>query len=239
MFEAKIIVADFKTSLAAKITVGSTTGSIQNNLDDDGVVLPTGKYYFTLDADSSVKEHITCTLTGKNLTNIKSVSRQGVETVGVVREHRIGASVSITDFAHIKTINDFASTYSGKWESPVANYAALLLVSSPADSEARITLDDGAIYVYNLATTTWIKQTPGSSSTYITELLGTEATGDDNKTFTTTAGTFVNKKNFHVYLNGVLMKEGVSSDYVATGVNQAVFNYTVDDTDQIKLLIIQ
>lgn len=239
MFEAKIIVADFKTSLAAKMAAGSTTGSIVNNLDDDGVTLPTGKYYFTLDADSTVKEHITCTLTGKNMTNIKSVSRQGVETVGTVREHRIGATVSITDFAHIKTINDFASQYSGKWESPVANYAALLLLTGMIDTETRITSDDGSIYVYNLATLTWIKQTPGISTTYKTELLGTEATGDDNKTFTMSSGSFTNKINFHVYLNGVLMTEGSGNDYVATGNNQAVFEYVVDDADQITLIIIQ
>lgn len=101
----KKMAADFRTSLAAKISVGGTTGSIQNNYDDDNVVLPTGSYYFTLDADNSQKEHISATLTGVNLTDIKSVSRQGTETTGTVREHRIGASVSITDFAHILNHN--------------------------------------------------------------------------------------------------------------------------------------
>lgn len=130
MFEPKIIIADFKTSLAAKITVGGVSGSIQNNLDDDGVMLPAGKYYFTLDADSAQKEHITCDLAGKVLSNIKSVSRQGVETEGTLREHRIGAPVSITDFAHIKMINDFAMAYDGKWSGSVTDFAALLLVPS-------------------------------------------------------------------------------------------------------------
>ena len=236
-FEAKIIVADFRTSLAGKIAVGGETGSIQNNLDDDGVALPTGKYYFTLDSESSQKEHITCTLTGKNMTNIKSVSRQGVETTGVVREHRIGATVTITDFAHIKTINDFASQYGGKWEGAVANYAALLLIATPSDGEARITLDDGKPYVYNLATTTWIAQTPGYTNVYITEKLGTEAVGVDNKTFQLTSGSFSDKKYLQVWLNGVLQKEGATFDYVATGNNQAVFNYVVADEDQITLRV--
>ena len=101
----KKLLADFRTSLSAKIAVAGTSGSIQNNLDDDGVALPTGSYYFTLDADNAQKEHIRATLTGSNLTDIYSVSRQGVETSGTVREHRIGATVSITDFAHILVHN--------------------------------------------------------------------------------------------------------------------------------------
>ncbi|MBM3204883.1 hypothetical protein FJZ48_02810, partial [Candidatus Uhrbacteria bacterium] len=100
------IVADFRTSLATKIAVGGTSATLQSITDDDLVVLPNGTYFFTLDGDSSKKEHIVCTLTGTALTNIKSVSRQGVQTVGVVREHRVGASVVITDFAHIRYLND-------------------------------------------------------------------------------------------------------------------------------------
>lgn len=97
----KKMCADFRTSLSAKIAVGGTSGTLQNNLDDDGVALPNGDYFFTIDADNSQKEHIQATLTGSNLTAISSVSRQGVVTSGTVREHRIGATVTITDFAHI------------------------------------------------------------------------------------------------------------------------------------------
>jgi hypothetical protein len=236
MFEPKIIVADFQTSLAAKIPAGGESGSIQNNLDDDGVALPAGKYYFTIDADNAQKEHISCDLNGKNLTNIKSVSRQGVETVGTVREHRIGATVTITDFAHIKTINDFASTYDGKWMGAVANYATLSALTGE-DGEARVTLDDGKIYVYNLATNTWIAQTPGYTNIYITQKLGTEAVGGDNKTFQLDSGSFSDKKYLQVWLNGVLQKEGATFDYVATGGNQAVFNEAVADEDQITMRV--
>jgi len=43
----------------------------------------------------------------KAITNIKTVARgTGVETAGTLREHRIGATVTITDFAHIKKLND-------------------------------------------------------------------------------------------------------------------------------------
>lgn len=237
MFEPKTIVADFQTSLAGKIAAGGETGSVQNNLDDDGVTLPTGEYYFTLDADNAQKEHITCTLTGKNMTAIKSVSRQGVETTGTVREHRIGATVTITDFAHIKMINDFASTYSGKWESPVADYTTLAALTGSLDGEVRVTLDDGKIYVYDLDTTTWIAQTPGYTNVYLTEKLGTEAEGDDNKTFQMTSGSYSDKKYFQVWLNGVLQKEGATFDYVAGVSNTAVFNDVVADEDQITMRV--
>ncbi len=100
------IIADFRTSLAVKIAVGGETGTLQSATDDDSVALPTGHYFLTLDGDNSQKEHIACTLIGTALTAIKSVSRQGVQTTGCVREHRIGATVTITDFAHIKYIND-------------------------------------------------------------------------------------------------------------------------------------
>lgn len=100
------IIADFRTALSAKMTVGATTGTLQSATDDDGVALPTGRYFFTIDGDNSQKEHISCELSGTDLTSIKSVSRQGVETSGTVREHRVGASVVITNFAHIRYLND-------------------------------------------------------------------------------------------------------------------------------------
>jgi hypothetical protein len=100
------IIADFKTALATKLSAGGNSCSIQSILDDDGVTIPNGSYFFTVDGDNAQKEHIVATLTGANLTAIKSVSRQGVQTANAVREHRIGASVSITNFGHIKYLND-------------------------------------------------------------------------------------------------------------------------------------
>ena len=107
--ELGIIIADFQTSLAGKIAIGGVSGSLLSATDDDGVILPDGRYFFTIDSDNSSKEHISCDLVGttKEITNIKTVARgTGVETVGTLREHRIGATVTITDFAHIKKIND-------------------------------------------------------------------------------------------------------------------------------------
>ena len=103
------ILADFNTSLATDIAVGGTTATLSSATDDDGVALPAGRYFFTLDGSNTSKEHISCTLSGTSLTGIKSVSRQGVETTGVARKHRIGATVTITDFGHIKYMNDLVA----------------------------------------------------------------------------------------------------------------------------------
>ncbi len=100
------IIADFQTQLATAIAVSGTTATLQSATDDDGIALPTGRYFLTIDGNNSSKEHFSCTLTGTALTALKSVSRQGVETSGAVRAHRIGATVTITDFAHILQINN-------------------------------------------------------------------------------------------------------------------------------------
>jgi hypothetical protein len=103
------ILADFTTSLATDIAVAGTTATLSSATDDDGVALPSGRYFFTIDGSNSSKEHISCDLVGTALTNIKSLSRQGVETTGTARKHRIGASISLTDFGHIKFINDLVA----------------------------------------------------------------------------------------------------------------------------------
>lgn len=103
------LAADFTTQLAAAISIGGTTGTLLSQTDDDGNTLPDGVYVFTLDGSSSNKEYIRCTKTGTALTSIQSLSRQGALTSGVVRAHRIGASVSITDWAQLKYLTDLLS----------------------------------------------------------------------------------------------------------------------------------
>lgn len=107
------IIADFETQLTTQIDVGGTTATLQSATDDDGVALPTGRYFLTIDNLNSQKEHFSCTLTGTALTALKSVSRQGVETSGAVRKHRVGASVSLTDFANLKVIVDMLGGVTG------------------------------------------------------------------------------------------------------------------------------
>ena len=104
-----VIVADFSTQLATKISAAGTSVSLQSATDDDGVSLPAGNYFFTIDGANSAKEHIFGALSGVNITSIQSVSRQGVFTSGVAREHRVGASVSITDHGHLLAIRNLFS----------------------------------------------------------------------------------------------------------------------------------
>jgi hypothetical protein len=104
--ELATMVADFRTTLATEIAIGGTSGTLQSITDADGNTLANGTYYFTLDGDGTAKEHIKCTLTGTALSNIRTVSRKGVQASGTVRKHRIGAMVQITNFAHIKYMLD-------------------------------------------------------------------------------------------------------------------------------------
>ncbi len=120
-----IILADFSTSLATDLSIGSTTCTLSSATDDDAVALPSGRYFFTLDGANSSKEHISCDLVGTAISNIKSLSRQGVETTGAARKHRIGTTVTLTDFGHIKFINDLiAGTTSLNASAPLGYDAA-------------------------------------------------------------------------------------------------------------------
>lgn len=116
------IVADFTTTLATALSVGGTTATLTSATDDDGVALPTGTYYLTIDGSNSSKEHIVCTLTGTSLTAIQSVSRQGALTTGVVRAHRIGASVVLTDHAVLKSFQDVLTTGYATAVTPASDY---------------------------------------------------------------------------------------------------------------------
>lgn len=139
-----VIVADFRTSLAVKMAVGATTGTLQSATDDDAVALPAGNYYMTIDGDNSQKEHIRCTLAGTALSSVKSVSRQGVQTAGTVREHRIGASVTITNFAHLKEINDLVSGATDLDASDPLKYDGVASITDNAHLATKKYVDDTA-----------------------------------------------------------------------------------------------
>jgi microcystin-dependent protein len=98
------IIADFEVQLATAIAVGATSFSLSSATDDDGVAIPAGLYYFTVDNGASNKEYLAGTVSGTSVTGVVNVSRQGVETSGAVRAHRVGASVIMTDFATYKKV---------------------------------------------------------------------------------------------------------------------------------------
>jgi hypothetical protein len=98
--------ADVELQLSTAISVGTTSFSLSSADDDDGNALPAGKYCFTVDNGLSTKEYLIGQLNGTNVTSVVSVSRQGVESSGAARAHRVGASVIISDFATIQRVAD-------------------------------------------------------------------------------------------------------------------------------------
>lgn len=126
-----IVIADLELQLATAIAAGGTSFDISSNVDDDGVTIPNGKYCFTVDNGSSAKEYFMGDLTGTTVSNLKSVSRQGVETTGAVRAHRVGASVILTDFATIQRVGD------------ILRGALTLDGASPLSYDTTPTLSDG------------------------------------------------------------------------------------------------
>lgn len=139
------IIADFETSLATAMAIGATSVTIQSATDDDGVALPTGRYFLTLDGNNSSKEHISCTLTGTNITDIKTLSRQGIETSGCLRTHRVGAKVVLTDFAHIKKINDLLDGTTQFDPSVVFAYSGTASITGPHQFATKDYVDGVAV----------------------------------------------------------------------------------------------
>lgn len=102
------VVANFESSLATKLSAGAVSGSLSNVTDKNGVALPTGKYCMIVNRGTGDEEHLIFDLTGSAMTNIVSVSRQGVQTSGVqnANGHRVGVKVYLTDFVNLKVIVD-------------------------------------------------------------------------------------------------------------------------------------
>jgi hypothetical protein len=102
------VIANFETSIAAKLAFGATTGSLSSATDKNSVTLPAGKYCMIVDRGTGDEEHLLFDLSGVAMTNIKSVSRQGVQTAGVqnANGHRAGSKCYLTDFVNLKVIVD-------------------------------------------------------------------------------------------------------------------------------------
>jgi hypothetical protein len=99
-------IADLTTQLSTAVGVGATSFSISSNVDDDGNTLPAGLYCFTIDSGTSNKEYLIGQLNGSDVTSVRRVSRQGVETSGAGKAHRVGAPCVITNFASLQRVVD-------------------------------------------------------------------------------------------------------------------------------------
>lgn len=138
-------IADFATTLVSKVAVGATSGTLVSGLDADGIQLPTGTYGFTIDRNNSAKEHFTATLTGSALTNIQTVTRgTGVGTSGLLRVHRKGAEVIISDHVAIKRMmNVLDATTSFDSASPLGYDADPGLTSGDTEKFATVRYANG------------------------------------------------------------------------------------------------
>lgn len=101
-----LAIADFETQLGAAISAGDTSLELASATDDDGNALPAGMYCFTINNGSSNKQYLIGQLNGTDVTGVKWVSRQGVETSGAQYAARAGSPVIISDFATIQRVAD-------------------------------------------------------------------------------------------------------------------------------------
>lgn len=120
------VAADFETSLDTSVAQGDTTGLLLSILDTDGIALSNGYYGFTVDNDTDYKEFILCTLTGTAISNVFSVSDQGVATAGFSNYHRRGAVVQITDHVSLLKV---VQTLTG--EIGIDNASPLFYAATP------------------------------------------------------------------------------------------------------------
>lgn len=100
------VIADLELQLATAISIGATSFTLSSAEDDDGEALPAGIYVFAVDSGTSNKEYILGQLSGASVTAVKTVSRQGVQTSGAARAHRVGAPVILTNFAALQLVAD-------------------------------------------------------------------------------------------------------------------------------------
>jgi hypothetical protein len=100
------VIADLELQIASAIGIGDTSFTLNASTDDDGVAIPAGIYCFTVDNGTSNKEYLIGQVNGTAVTSVKSVSRQGAETTGALKKHRIGAPCILTDFAAVQRVVD-------------------------------------------------------------------------------------------------------------------------------------
>lgn len=203
------IIADFETALSAAISIGATSFTISSALDDDGVSLPAGTYYFTVDNGSSVKEYLTGTLSGTTISSVKSVSRQGVETVGAARAHRVGAPCIITDFNTFKKYIDGIALAGSATATPsTLGISQLSAVASAPAAPVVLVANDPSIFpnAYGVDA--------GSNDTYVITLTTAPAAYATGQVYAFKANT-VNTGAATLNINSLGAKSIVRSDGAA------------------------
>lgn len=118
-------------NFASAVNVGATSATLSSAVNADGDTLISGKYGFTIDGDNSAKEFIVCDLVGTALTNVQSINLQGAATSGFANYHRIGATVTITDWAILQRMYNNLTGVTGFDSGTPLIYDGQPLLSDP------------------------------------------------------------------------------------------------------------
>lgn len=224
-----------------------------------------GEYiYLSLETGAVKEEIIRCTdISGSSFTGCtRGLAFYGTSTSAVVGNqyaHSAGSKVTMSNVHYVYqefidranptansdyvpttafnlTTKTWVENRNGYWESSVDTFANLPAGSQ--DGEARVTLDDSKLYVWASSTQQWILAGSGggAGTIYLTIKMGSEAEGDDNKTFALDTGSWPDKRYLNVFVNGILMEE--NEDYYASSTgNTIIFDEAVADDDKVTLKV--
>ena len=125
--------------------------------------------------------------------------------------------------------------------SPASQASGDLLYRGVTEWERLAKGTAGQVLTMNSGATApeWAAPAASGGTVYKTIKLGTEADGDDNKTFSLTTGSWSDAKYLMVFLNGVLQEEGATADYTVIDTNTIQFVNVVADADKITLRVQQ
>jgi hypothetical protein len=92
------VIANFETSLSAKLTTAGTSLTLTSATDSDGNALAAGTYAFTINEGKTNEEHVIGTLSGTTVSSlIRNLSRSDGTTAQTGKEHRKDSSIKITN----------------------------------------------------------------------------------------------------------------------------------------------
>lgn len=211
------VAALFETSLQAKIAPAATTMTLVNGTDKDGNTL-TGLYGLVIDEGSANEEFVIGTVAGTSVTAmIRDIDVSSPSIAGTGKDHRRGASVKITDYPFLGIIwrilsgneglesiikynseltptgqydlvyKKWVEDRNGYWTGAVANFAALPI--GTVEGEARVTLDDGKIYVWDVATATTATISSIDLGTNVITMTGAHGLSTGDYIYFATSGT--------------------------------------------------
>ena len=258
----------YSQRLTASISAVVTTIPVSSTNDADGIALPcttANRCYLNVEAGSNREERMVCTgISASAFTGCtRGLLATGDSEIGsstLAYAHNAGASIIMTNIAQFfgnfvdynnpLVINTFTPTddyhlttktwvenRNGFWEGATTTFANL--PDGREDGEARTTLDDSKIYVWASSTQSWVLAGSGggAGTIYWTVQLGSDGTAT-NTVYSLDSGSWQDIKWLSVFLNGILMDEGASDDYVAsTTGSQITFNSSLEDSDKVTMRV--